>query len=136
MLNSNQTQSPKHLIVTKIIHSRYSRPHCNFTNLSFEFHQLVIFTFVINGENAPAIVQFHARENMMTTSNTKDNFAFLIEIHEKKNKQLMRYDVCNEYIKIKRICFAFVIYGTTGSNFNLVDSNNVKSTSFDDNQIR
>ena len=84
MLNSNQTQSPKHLIVTNIIHSRYSRPHCNCTNLNFEFHQLVIFTFVINGENAPAIVQFHARENMMTTSNTKDNFAFLIEIHEKK----------------------------------------------------
>ena len=84
MLNSNQTQSPKHLIVTKIIHSRYSRPHCNCTNLNFEFHQLVIFTFVTNGENAPAIVQFHARENMMTTSNTKDNFAFLIEIHEKK----------------------------------------------------
>ena len=84
MLNSNQTQSPKHLIATKIIHSRYSRPHCNCTNLDFEFHQLVIFTFVINCENAPAIVQFHARENMMTTSNTKDNFAFLIEIHEKK----------------------------------------------------
>ena len=84
MRNSNQTQSPKHLIVTKIIHSRYSRPHCNCTNLNFEFHQLVIFTFVTNGENAPAIVQFHARENMLTTSNTKDNFAFLIEIHEKK----------------------------------------------------
>ena len=84
MLNSNQTQSPKHLIVNEIIHSRYSRPHCNCTNLNFEFHQLVIFTFVTNGENAPAIVQFHARENMMTTSNTKDNFAFLIEIHEKK----------------------------------------------------
>ena len=84
MRNSSENQSPKQLIVNKIIHSRYSRPHCNFTNLSFEFHQLVIFTFVINGENAPAIVQFHARENMMTTSNTKDNFAFLIEIHEKK----------------------------------------------------
>ena len=84
MRNSNQTQSPKHLIVNEIIHSRYSRPHCNCTNLNFEFHQLVIFTFVTNGENAPAIVQFHARENMLTTSNTKDNFAFLIEIHEKK----------------------------------------------------
>ena len=48
----------------------------------------------------------------------------------------MRYDVCNEYIKIKLICFAFVIYVTTGSHFDVVDEKNVKSTSFDDSQIQ